>query len=72
MNIVKFDSGAPYFVALDDQQAGFDSFSEVASCTADFKKSGLQKKKHTIVVQHNGTSPLAAAGRSTLVVQSLV
>lgn len=72
MNIVKFSSGAPYIVALDDQQTGFDSFSEIASCMADFKKTGLQKKKHTIVVQHNGTSQLAAAGRSTLVVQNLV
>ena len=72
MNIVKYTSGAPYIVVLDDQQAGFDSYSEVVSCTADFQKTGLQKKKHTIVIQHDGTSPLAAAGRSTLMVQNLV
>jgi len=72
VNIVKFSSGAPYIVTLDDQPTGLDSFTGADSCTADFTQTGLQKKKHTIVVQHNGTSQLAAAGKSTLIFQSLV
>jgi hypothetical protein len=72
VNIVKYSSGAPYIVELDDQPTALDSYSQADSCAADFIRSGLQKRQHTIVIQHNGTSQLAASGRSTLMLQSLV
>ena len=72
VNIVKSSSGAPYIVTLDGEETAWDSRSEQDTCAADFNKTGLSKKLHTVVLQHNGTSQLAASGRSTLTFQSLV
>lgn len=66
VNVLKNTNGAPYNVTLDGQVSQFNAYSTSEQCTADFRATNLRATEHTVIITHDGSSSLAASGRSTL------